>query len=88
MFTDFKRANFEFWKSRIREILAEKVYFWAFKRAKSAKLDFGAFQALKLRLQTKNSIFESKSKNWRVSARFESDGHFDITIVKNASFLI
>ena len=46
LFTDFKRANFEFWKSRIiREILAKKVYFWAFKRAKSVKLDLRAFQA-------------------------------------------
>ena len=45
MFTGFEHANFEFWKSRIREILHEKVHFWAFKRAKSVGLDFGAFQA-------------------------------------------
>ena len=56
------------------------------------KLPFGKraniLARFKLRLQTKNSVFEIISKNWRVSARFESDGHLDITIVKNAPFLI
>ena len=45
LFTGFKRAIFKLWKSRIREILAKKVWFWAFNRAKRDNLIFGAFKA-------------------------------------------
>ena len=49
---------------------------------------FGAFQASKVRLRTKNSLFAVKSEKLRVSSPFESKCNFDIGIEKNATFSI
>ena len=43
----FKRAYFEIWKWKSREILAPKTTFFAFKRASGVRLNFGAFKALR-----------------------------------------
>ena len=40
-----KTRQFQIWKSKFRMILFQKLKFWAFKRDKSVKLNFGAFKA-------------------------------------------
>ena len=66
----------------------EVSYFTMLETTWQTRQYFGAFQASKVRLRTKNSLFAVKSKKCSVSARFESKCNFDIGIKKNTPCLM